>query len=236
MPKFSAWQLLLIFLSGSLGNLIPAYLFCFAEQRIDSALAATLNSLTPIFVIITGAVFFKVTTSINKVIGIAFAFSGSVLLLFSKNDLQQSQNLLYALLVVLATLFYGFNVNLVSKKLLHIPSLQIAAIGLFLNSIVALIVLIATGYFQLPLIQHNYLVGTLASCTLGIAGTAIATVWFYILVKSAGSVFASMVTYGIPFVAIGWGIYYDESFGWMQAVCLLIILGGVYYANKRKKI
>src|SRR5436190_370518 len=42
-------KLPVIFLSGALGSLIPAYLFCVAEEGIDSALAGTLNSLTPIF-------------------------------------------------------------------------------------------------------------------------------------------------------------------------------------------
>ncbi len=52
-------KMLLVFLSGSIGCLIPAFLFCIAEENTDSALAGTLNSLTPVFVIITGFVFFK---------------------------------------------------------------------------------------------------------------------------------------------------------------------------------
>ena len=54
---FSKWYL--IFLSGTLGSLLPAYLFCTAETGIDSSLAGALNSLTPIFVIITGFLFFQ---------------------------------------------------------------------------------------------------------------------------------------------------------------------------------
>ena len=69
---------------GVLGSLLPAYLFCIAEQGIDSALAGVLNSLTPIFVIIVGAMFFQSRTSTNKVIGILIAFTGSVLLFSAK--------------------------------------------------------------------------------------------------------------------------------------------------------
>ena len=47
-------------MSGVLGSLLPAFLFCVAEEGIDSALAGTLNSLTPIFVIIAGALFLTV--------------------------------------------------------------------------------------------------------------------------------------------------------------------------------
>ena len=104
-------KLMIIFMSGVLGSLLPAYLFCIAEEGIDSALAGTLNSLTPIFVIITGALFFKSTTTSNKIWGIIISFAGSILLLFSKGHMQESQNLMYISFVVLATIFYGFNVN-----------------------------------------------------------------------------------------------------------------------------
>jgi len=47
----------LVILSGIIGSFIPAYLFCIAETKIDSALAGILNSLTPLFTIIVGMVF-----------------------------------------------------------------------------------------------------------------------------------------------------------------------------------
>jgi drug/metabolite transporter (DMT)-like permease len=233
IKKISLRQLLLIVLSGALGSLIPAFLFCIAEQGIDSALAGALNSLTPIFVIITGAVFFNSKTASNKILGIIVAFTGSVLLLLSKGDIQQGQHIIYVLLVILATLLYGFNVNMVLKHLIHIPSLHIAAIALAINGLFAFIILIFTGYFSLPLGDAGIIKATVAAVTLGIAGTAAATVLFYMLVKRAGAIFASMVTYGIPFVAIAWGFYFGEQVGWKQLGALLVILLGVYLANKR---
>jgi len=222
-------------MSGVLGSLLPAYLFCIAEEGIDSALAGTLNSLTPIFVIITGALFFKSQTTTNKILGILISFSGSILLLLSKGHMQESQNLLYVSFVVLATIFYGFNVNMVHKNLKNIGSLQIAAVALTLNAIPALLVLIFTGYFNLPLTSKGVLLSTAAAAVLGVFGTAIASIIFYMLVKRAGAVFASMVTYGIPVVAIMWGIVYHEEVGWKQVACLAIILFGVYYANRSRK-
>jgi drug/metabolite transporter (DMT)-like permease len=226
-------KLLLVFISGALGSLLPAYLFCIAEEEIDSSLAGTLNCLTPIFVIITGVLFFKVVPPASKVFGILIAFTGSILLLVSKGHMQESKHLLYVSLVILATFLYGFNVNMVTRHLLEISSFHIAAVALVFNAIPALIVLIFTGYFGLPLAQSNLLLATGASSLLGVFGTAVATVLFYVLVKSAGGIFASMVTYGIPFVAIGWGIYFGEQFGWKQVGCLLVMLLGVYWVNKR---
>ena len=226
-------KLLTVFLSGILGSLLPAFLFCIAEEGIDSSLTGTLNSLTPIFVIIIGALFFGKVTPAGKIIGIIISFTGCVLLLFSKGHIQEPRHLALVGLVVLATVFYGINVNIVAKYLANIPSLQIAAVALTLNAIPSLFVLFITGFFLLPFSSHQILMGTAAAVVLGVGGTAIATILFYMLVKRAGGVFASMVTYGIPFIAIGWGIYYKENFGWSQAACLLIILLGVYWANKK---
>ncbi len=222
-----------IFLSGLFGSLLPAYLFCIAEEGIDSALAGTLNSLTPIFVIIAGALLFQTRTTANKVLGIFISFTGSILLLLSKGPIKADQNLLYISYVVLATAFYGINVNMVHKHLHNIGSLRIAAIALTLNAIPALIVLIGTGYFSLPLGDKGVLWSTAASAALGILGTAVASIIFYMLVKRAGAVFASMVTYGIPVVANVWGIIYGEEVGWKQFTCLAIILSGVYIANRK---
>ena len=224
---------MLIFLSGTLGSLLPAYLFCVAELGIDGALAGTLNSLTPIFVIITGAIFFSIKTPASKILGIGIAFAGSILLLFSKYSMQSNQNLTYVLYVVLATVCYGINVNMVYKHLKDIGSLQIAAVALTLNAVPALLVLYFTGYFSLALNDTDILYSTGQAALLGILGTAVASIIFYKLVKSAGAVFASMVTYGIPIVANFWGLIYGEEVGWKQFGCLLLILTGVYLANKK---
>jgi drug/metabolite transporter (DMT)-like permease len=223
----------IIFMSGVLGSLLPAYLFCVAEIGIDGALAGTLNSLTPIFVIITGALFFSSKTAANKILGICIAFTGSILLLLSKGRMHESQNLIYVSYVVLATICYGFNVNMVFKYLKDIGSLQIAAVALTLNAIPALIVLYFTGYFSLSLTDSGILYSTGHAALLGILGTAIASIIFYKLVKSAGAVFASMVTYGIPIIANFWGIISGEEVGWKQFACLVLILLGVYIANRK---
>jgi drug/metabolite transporter (DMT)-like permease len=231
--KIPSSKLMVIFMSGVLGSLLPACLFCVAELGIDGALAGTLNSLTPIFVIITGALFFSTKTSTNKILGILIAFTGSILLLISKDNMQSNQNLAYVSYVVIATICYGLNVNMVYKHLHNIGSLQIASVALTLNAVPALIVLYFTGYFSLPLSDNGILYSTGQAALLGILGTAIASIIFYKLVKSAGAVFASMVTYGIPIIANFWGLISGEEVGWKQFGCLLLILIGVYIANRK---
>lgn len=224
----------IVFLSGILGSLFPSFLFCMAETKIDSALAGTLNALTPIFAIVTGVIIFGLQVSSKKITGILIAFSGSILLLLSKG-LKDSANIYYSLLIVLATMSYGINVNMVQKYLSNISSLKIASVGLSLCAIPALLVLMFTGYFNI-FTNVATLKGTVAASILGIFGTAIANILFYMLIKRAGMLFTSMVTYGIPVVAIFWGILDHEDIGWKQLVSLTIILAGVYIANRKGRI
>jgi drug/metabolite transporter (DMT)-like permease len=227
-------KLFIVFMSGVMGSLLPAYLFCIAEQDVDSALAGTLNSLTPIFVIIVGAAFFRNKASMAKVMGIAIAFAGSILLFFSQPGFAENSNAFYILLIVVATLMYGINVNVVQRHLGNISSVKAVSVALTTNAVPALVVLYFTGYFQMDLESPAILISTGYSFILGIFGTAVASVLFYILIKRAGAVFSSMVTYGIPIVANIWGVIYGEHVGWLQILCLMIILAGVYVANRKK--
>jgi drug/metabolite transporter (DMT)-like permease len=223
-----------VLLSGCLGSFFPAFLFCIAETKIDGALTGSLNSLTPLFVIITGALFFKLHTSARKIAGVIIGLCGSGLLLYA-NITRPPGYLIYTGFVILATIMYGINVNMVHSKLKGVGSIQIATIAFTGLIIPSLVVLLTTGYFNQPLTQHTYALSTLASCILGMMGTAFASVLFYVLVKRAGGLFASLVTYGIPFIAIGWGIYYKEKITYMHVIALCIILAGVYLANRSVK-
>lgn len=233
--KVPANKLFIIFLSGVQGSLLPAYLFCLAEEHIDSSLAGTLNALTPVFMIVAGVLLFKSRATFNNILGIMISLTGSVLLFFAQPGFHEHSNIIDVLLIVAATIMYGINVNMVGKYLKDIPSLHIAAIALVLCSIPALGVLVYTGYFQQDILSKPMLISTGYSCVLGMMGTAVASVIFYMLIKRTGRVFSSMVTYAIPLVAVMWGLLLGESVGWKQIACLIILLSGVYIANMKNK-
>lgn len=220
-----------VLLSGWLGSFIPAFLFCIAETKIDSALTGSLNSLTPLFVVIMGVIFFRIKTTSQKLLGVVIGLLGSGLMLYANYN-KPLGYIAFVGFVILATALYGINVNMVHTKLMGVRSTHIATIAFTGLIPPALIVLIFTGYFKLPLTENKYAIGTLSSCVLGVFGTALASVLFYMLVKRAGGLFASLVTYGIPFVAIAWGVYDGEHVTYLHIVALLIILAGVYIANR----
>lgn len=220
------------FASGFLGSFFPAYLFCYAEVKVDSALAGTLNSLTPVFVILIGVIFYKLKLNLVKVLGVAVALFGSVLLLLSKNGFQGFEFPLHTGMIILATVFYGWNVHLVNRHLKELNSLHVVSIALLGCSLPALLLLWWEGFPVLST-QIAFLKSFAASVVLGIFGTALASVLFYKLIKGAGVIFSSMVTYTLPVIAIFWGIALGEKIGLIEIICLLIILLGVYLANKK---
>jgi drug/metabolite transporter (DMT)-like permease len=229
VPAHKRW---LVFLSGILGTFFPAYLFCIAETKLDSSLAGILNALTPLFTLLIGALFFNRQIGWRKWAGVLIGFAGLVFLILAGNKKMSFGYLGYASFILLATLLYGINVNLVSKYLKEIGSRQIATVAFTLLIIPSFFILWLTGFFSGTSFSREFLYATGASMVLGIMGTAVASILFYVLLKRAGPVFSSMVTYGIPFVALFWGVLANEQINPVQIGCLCIILGGVYLANK----
>jgi drug/metabolite transporter (DMT)-like permease len=225
-------KMLLVILSGLLGSFFPAYLFCIAETKIDSSLAGILNALTPLFAILVGISFFQLKAGTQKIIGVLIGFAGLCLLIAPAGNIS-FEHFSYSLLILLATLFYGVNVNIVGRHMQGIGSLNIASLAFVFLVIPCIIILYFTGYFNLPLTHKDVMLSTLASFVLGAMGTAVASILFYMLIKRAGTLFASMVTYGIPFIAVLWGVWGGEQVTLMQVGCLGIILVGVYMVNRK---
>ena len=73
---------LLIFVSGFIGSFIPAILFAIAQTSLDSAVTGMVNTLTPVFVIIIGALFYSQRINAKMIIGLLLAFAGTTLLMF----------------------------------------------------------------------------------------------------------------------------------------------------------
>jgi len=221
----------IVFLAGFIGNFIPAYLFCIAETNIDSSLAGILNSLTPLFTILVGLSFFNTTINKQKMIGVIIGFIG-LCLLFAAGKNISFQNLGFASLVLVATFFYGLNVNVVGKYLKNIRAIDIVSVAFAFLIIPSALILYISGYFSMSFDNPHFQQATLASIVLGVIGTSIASILFYMLIKRSNIVFASMVTYGIPVIAVAWGVYFGESISLLQVGSLLIILAGVYIVSK----
>jgi len=228
-------KMLLVILTGITGNLLPAFLFAEAiAKNIDTSLAGILNSLTPICVIVVAVLFFKDKIGLQKIIGVLVGFAGLVLLTVTQDNINL-ENAGYALLILLGTFLYGFNVNLYSHFLKGLNAIQVSTVSLAFMCIPTAVVLWQQDVLSLDFSSSSVRWAVIATVLLGIVGSAFATVLFYILVQKAGGLFASLVTYGIPFVALFWGFMDGEKITVIETLCLGIILLGVYLANRPEK-
>ena len=224
-----------IALSGFLGTFFPAFLFAYAETEIDSAIASILNSIVPINTILFGFLAFNIISTKRQIIGVLIGFTGAILLISNGAAINPNQNYWYALLVIIATVMYAFNINIIKRHLQDIPPLTIA-VGNFIVIIVpAFLVLIYSGFFTQQVLQGpNFSISIFYVFLLSLFGTAIAKVLFNNLVQISTPVFASSVTYIMPIVAVFWGLLDNEVFSFWQGIATLIILGGVYLANSKR--
>ena len=136
----------LLFFTGIFGNLLPAFCFAIALLKIDSSLAGILNSLTPICVVLVGTLVFRDKIKTQKIIGVLVGFAGLCLLTLTQENISL-ENAGYASLVLLGTISYGVNVNLVSHYLKEMKPLHIATISLAFMSIPSGWATLATRFF-----------------------------------------------------------------------------------------
>ncbi|MBS1637346.1 MAG: EamA family transporter [Bacteroidetes bacterium] len=221
-------------LMGVFGSLLPAFLFTKAETRISSSLTGMLNALTPLFTIILGRLLFGQHFSRNKFIGVAIGFIGAVCLILFGDDSEDSSNILYSLLVVLATLFYALSVNGIKAFLSDTDSMAATVWSFMLTGPVAAVYLFSSTDFTTHLTRqpHGWASFGFVSI-LGIVGSAISVVIYNTLIKQAGVVFAASCTYLIPVVAIGWGLYDGETVHSLQFVAIGVIILGIWLINRK---
>jgi drug/metabolite transporter (DMT)-like permease len=226
-------KLPIIFLSGFLGNGIPAVLYMYAMQKVDSNVAGILNALTPIWVLIIGYLFYKKKVSVLKTAGILLGFTG-ICILFLFKGTSNIASVWHALLILTATFLYGLNLNVLEHHLHDVPSKYIGSISLLIVGILYIIILVVgiqgQSIFTLPLFRKEMMYIII----LGIVGTAFSNILFFKLIKRSNANFASMVTYIMPIISIIIGYFANEVIMWQSLVCFIFILIGVYLVKFAK--
>lgn len=222
--------------SGFFGTFFPAYLFSFAETQIDSAIVSILNSTTPLLSMLLGIFVFEAAFIKRKFIGVLVGLAGTTALILSGAAVNPDQNYWYSLLVILASLFYGFNANVIKRHLQTIPALAITTGNFMVIAVPALVVLATTGFFSGEVFSAPQVhLSLLFVAILGVIGTGLALIIFNKLIQISDPVFSTSVTYLIPIVALGWGILDGENFSAYQLLSGFVILVGVAIVNSRNR-
>lgn len=225
-------KILPLFFAGLFGNAIPAFLFALGQTQISSSLSGMLNSLTSLFTLLIGILFFGMAAMRWQIIGVIVALVGALGVIGFENLTQFSDAGKYSLLIIIAAGCYGIGVNVIKSKLhdvkpTHITSLSFLMVGppLFIY------LLVGTNFlYTLTTNQESWL-GVFYLSLLAIVGTAIAVIMFNRLIKETTAVFATTVTYLIPIVALGWGFVDGERVTMTQVSFMALILVGIFLIN-----
>ena len=226
-----------LILAGFLGYFIPAFLIAEAGRHIESAIAGTLNALSPMFTMIIGGLFFQQRTRSMQVVGVLVALAGALLLILTRSSSGGSLALInpYVLLAVLATLCYGTNINLVARHISHLPAV-VSTAWIFLGAgPLAGAILTQTHFFEKMATPAN-LYPSLGLLSLGVLASGLMSVLFNRLIQLSSAVFASSVTYLMPIVALAWGVLDHEHISAQQWAGTAVILAGVYLINSKKSL
>lgn len=230
--KIPHYQWKYIALTSLFGTFIPAYLFAIAQTQIDSSISSILNSLTPLNTLLIGAIFFSLDFRRNQIFGVLIGLVGSALLIWNGAVHHPNQNYYYAFLVLIASICYATNVNLIKKYLSDLPPLSITTGNFLVLLFPAFVVLYYTDFFSM---LHGVVVqeSVLYILILGVLGTGIANIIFFKLIQISSPVFATSVTYLIPVVAFFWGMLDNELLTPVQLFGAFIVLVGVYLSARK---
>jgi drug/metabolite transporter (DMT)-like permease len=227
------WKWILI---TGLVSFIPPFLFAYAQTEIDSALAAILNSLTPLATLLIGVGFYRFKIDSKQISGVIIGLIGSVLLMYQGSVINPDQNLLYVFFIIFASVLYAVQVNLLKVHLQDVSAVAITVGNFIFIFPLAVVIFLMSDYKQIDINDEDVKVALFCLLILSIIGTVFAKILFNKFVQIASPVFASSVTYTLPIVALFWGLIDGEVFTLNQFFATVIILIGVYLANKKSKL
>jgi drug/metabolite transporter (DMT)-like permease len=217
---------------------LPFFLITWAEQSVDSALAATLTSPVPLFVVPIAAVLLAdERVTLAKVVGVSIGLVGVALLVgFDVNALGRT-DLTPQLALLGAALSYALG-GVYARRFVHglrpmIPALFQVFFALLMSGAAALLV-------ETPLATTLALPieGLFAVIWLGLLGSGMAYLVFYRLLRAWGPTRTSLVAYLLPVwgIALGWLVLREQVHPGLALGTALVLLGIALVNFKRADV
>lgn len=208
---------------------VPFTLFPLAQEHINSAVTGLLNGATPVFAGIVSAVLVKVAPKGQQLAGIALGFFGIILISLGSSG-GGSTEVLGVVLVLAATVCYGFAVNLASPLQAKYGPINIMSAVLTRATVWVL----PFGLWSLG--ENEWSVGPVAAVLfLGAIGTGAAYWIMATLVGRVGAVRASFITYLIPVVSLILGVVLrNDTVTLLAIVGAVVTIGGAFMASRAR--
>jgi len=216
-------------------NAIPFTCFAWGERVVPSNTASVLNATTPIFTLLLSMMVHRTRAALNVVVGIVLGFAGVNLVVFSQSSKVEAHvsTAVFGQGVALITcgaLGYAIATLIAKAKLQGVDPLGIAASQLGLAALFVLPLAVAGPH---PEQLHA---GTLlAIATLGFAGSGLAYLLFFHILRTVPATHAVAVTYLLPIWGVFWGAIAREPIGLLTYVGVAIAIGGLVLINLARR-
>ncbi|MEP2706276.1 MAG: EamA family transporter [Roseibium sp.] len=218
---------------GASGNVLPFLLISFAEQTVNSGLAALIMGIAPIVTLaLAPLIHHEETLGKTKILGAIAGFAGVIVLVGPDAAQGMSAELVPQLALVLAALCYAFTA-LFSRRFPFPNPMQMAAGSVLVGALGMMAVSGAelfTGDRPDPTSP-----GSLAIIYLGLGPTALAALIYFYLIPRIGATRLQQVNYVVPVIGTVLGIaILGERPEWTTWAALPLILLGVYLVSKKE--
>jgi len=221
-----------LFVQGCLSCLLPYTLIAIGQRSVDSALAAILDSTTPLFVFFISLVWTRhEAISLGKLFGVSIGLAGVVLLAGAGALLGLGHAAFGQAAIVLATMTSA--VSVIHGRRFDDVAPEITAAGTLTSAAIVLLplsLLVERPFQSIP--SAASITALLANAFLA---TALGFVLYFRLIQTIGSVGTASVGYLKLAVAVLIGcVLMGEVLTWTMVAGLVAILMGVATISKRE--
>jgi len=224
-----------LLLVGLFNNAIPFTCFAWGERFVPSNTAAVLNATTPIFTLLLGMTVQRKRVGANVLLGVLLGFAGVLLVVFSQAQasavhVSTATFFLGVALITTGALGYAIATVIAKAKLQAVDPIGIAASQLGL----AFLVVLPFAAFG-PHPNHLHRSAFLAIAVLGFAGSGLAYLLFFHLLRTVSATHAIAVTYLLPIWGVVWGAVANEPVGLLTCTGVAVVITGLILMNLRQK-
>ncbi|WP_424948246.1 DMT family transporter [Candidatus Spongiihabitans sp.] len=219
---------------GSIGSIIPGTLYFYAASRVPSGILAITITLVPMMTYLLSLVLGVDAYQRKRFIGILIGFAAILLLVIPESSLPDPGMTKWLLLALLACAFYTIETLYVDVLIPDNTDMVALLSG---GLIMASIGMIPILYFQDAWVPLNFPFTKIEWSIVAMAVvSSLAYATFFLLVKMAGAVFASLSGYVITTAGVFWGIViFDETHSiWVWSAFALLLVGMALVTPREK--
>lgn len=228
LRKVTIKQWGLLFLFSFFTNFCTTYLNALAQSGITS-------SLTPLMTLIVGFLLYKASLKRSQLLALLLGLLGVIALILFERGTDVGRFNMYAFYAVVAALCVGISTNMIRYHFSDFTSLQLASLSFFIIFPFATAYAISSNFFEIAFANQVGMVALEEIIFLGVISNATAILLFAKLVEISSPIFASMVTYLMPIVAVGWGIWDGEVVSIKEIAAMAIIIVSIWLVNRFSK-